>query len=201
VTPRAVRLPDGRVWLRVADPGWKNPLDPSHAARAGGRWNPPRSHSTLYLNGDVATARAQLGRMLRGSPARIDDLRDDAYVLVAATLPRAQRCADAASPQGLRALGLPATYPLTERGREVARRRCQTVGAAVRESGLRGVWCRSAARTDGEGRELAWFPATRRSVARPVWERPLPLGAWRHAVSWGDVGLGDQREPEVDRAG
>lgn len=199
VGPKAVRLPDRRVWLRVADPSWRNPLDPSFAARKGGRWNPPHSHPTLYLNGDVVTARLQIARMLRGSPVEPEDLDDDAFVLVAATLPRAQRCADAVSPPGLRALGLPESYPVDGDGTPVDRETCRRIGVDVQASGLRGVWCRSALRDDGGGRELAWFPATRRSVARRVWERPLPLGQWRLARGWADLGLDAQPEPRLAR--
>ncbi len=113
MTPDTVRLPDGRVWLRLAKPDWADPLDPSHAQQNGGRWNPPGSFATLYLNGDVATARMQIQRMLAGYPVRIEDLDDGAYVLVAATLPGSQTCAEATSPSGLEVLGLPDSYPLT----------------------------------------------------------------------------------------
>lgn len=194
--PWTARLPDGRVWLRVADPAWQNPLDPSYAGWRGGRWNPPRSHPTLYMNGDVATARLQITGMLDGFPVRIDDLDDDAYVLVAATLPRSQRCADACSPEGLRALGLPESYPRTTDGKKVGREPCRAIGAKVKELGFRGLWCRSARGSDGAGRELAWFPATRRSVARPVWDRPMRLGEWRLARGWSDLGLGEHANPK-----
>ena len=100
-------LPNGRVWLRVADPLWTRPLDPSFAAAAGGRWNPPGSFPVLYLNADVVTARLQIDRLVEDQPFTADDLDDDAYVLVAATLPRSQTCADAVSGAGLKALGLP----------------------------------------------------------------------------------------------
>ncbi len=192
---REVSLPDGRAWLRVAEPEWVDPLDASHAATAGGRWNPPGSYPTLYLNGDVPTARMQVQRLLDGTPFTLDDLDDDAYVLVAATLPRSQACADAATPSGLEALGLPASYPLDAGGAPVDHARCQAVGEAVHAGGLRGIWCVSAARRDRVGRELAWFPATARSKARPVWAAPLPLGAWRDVTAWSDIGLPEQEEP------
>ena len=193
--PRSVHLPDGRVWLRVADPDWRDPLDPSFARREGGRWNPPASYDTLYLNGDVTTARLQIDRLLAGSPVHPDDLDDDAYLLVAATLPRGQICAEAVSAPGLRALDLPPGYPLDDEGNPLPREVCQQIGADVQGMGLRGVWAISAAGPDGEGRELAWFPATSRSRARAVWNAPLPLGGWRYAAEWADIGLEDQAEP------
>lgn len=195
--PRAVPLPDGRVWLRLADPEWSDPLDPSYARERGGRWNPPDSFATLYLNGDVATGRMQIERMLAGSPVHADDLDDHAYVLVAATLPRGQTCADATTPAGLRALALPATYPRDASGRHVGHAACQEVGSRVHGERLRGVWCRSACTADGRGRELAWFPATARSLARPVWGAPLPYGRWRHAAGWGDIELDEQPDPRA----
>lgn len=194
-SPRVVRLPDGRVWLRVAKTDWSDPFDTSYAREYGGRWNPPDSFDALYLNGDVRTARLQLVRMLDGYPATIEDLADDAFTLVAARLPRDQRCADAVSSEGLERLGLPPTYPLDDDGDVVAHSVCQLAGRAVHAAGLRGVWCRSAGSPDGEGRELAWFPATARSRAKPVWPAPRPLGAWRHAADWPDLGLREQRGP------
>jgi hypothetical protein len=196
VSPQAVRLPDGRVWLRVADPDWIDPLDPSYAAASGGRWNTPGSFPTLYLNGDVRTARRQIERMLVGSPVEIEDLTDEAFVLIAATLPSRQRCADAVSDSGLMALGLDARYPADRSGRPVPHGVCQEIGATVHRAGFRGVWCRSAAGSPSEGgTELAWFPASARSRARPAWPDPLVLGDWRHANDWSDIGLDPQPDP------
>jgi hypothetical protein len=192
---KTVVLPDGRVWLRVASASWKNPLDFSYAEQAGGRWNPPDAYPALYLNADLPTARSQLERMLEGYPAGIDDLDEDAFVLVATRLPKRQRCADAVSAAGLKALGLPGSYPLDAKGEAIPHSRCQRVGVAVRGRRLRGVLCRSAATPDGRGRELAWFPSGARSKARPVWKRPLSLGAWLYARQWTDIGLAAQAEP------
>lgn len=179
--PRTVILPDGRIWLRVADPEWSDPLDPSFAAASGGRWNPPGSFPVLYLNADLVTARLQLHRLVAGQPYTVDDLDDDAYVLVAATLPKRQRCADALSPAGLRALGLPPSYPVDAAGEIVGHDTCQAIGERVHEANLRGVWCISAATPEPTGQELAWFPASSRSRARPVWAEGQPLGQWREA--------------------
>lgn len=114
------------------------------------------------------------------------------YVLVAAILPRDQTCADALSDAGLRALDLPDTYPLDARGQPIPRSTCQPIGQEVKDLALRGIVCRSACTADGRGRELAWFPATSRSHANPVWDKPLPLGDWRDAATWGDLGLQDE---------
>jgi RES domain len=188
------------VWLRVADPGWLDALDPSWAGDRGGRWNPPRSHATLYLNGDVRTARLQIDRMLAGSPVIADDLDDEAYVLTSVTLPRSQVCADATTASALRGLGLPDSYPLAPTGAMIPNADCQPVGVRVHGDGLRGVWCRSAATMDGSGRELAWFPAGSRSRAHAVWPAPLPFGDWRFAAGWEDIGLEPQPDPASDEA-
>lgn len=169
-------LPDGHIWLRVAKASWAEPLDPSYAKEYGGRWNPPRSYSALYLNEDLATARAQLPRMLEGYPATAEDL-DDEFVLVGATLPSQQEVADAVSDEGLEALGLPTSYPVYSNGRPVRRATCQPIGAEVAREGLRGVSARSAATRDGSGRELAWFPARATSKATPA-TGAIPLHQW-----------------------
>lgn len=180
MTPREahrITLEDGHRWLRVADAAWEDPLDASYADRAGGRWNAPGDGPTLYLNADLATARAQIARMLEGTAIDPEDLRDDApYVLVAAVLPSRQRVADATTDTGLVALGLPRTYPRRARSGPVPWRDCRRAARAVRAEGLRGVLARSAAR-DG-GRELAWFPA--RGARATAQGEPLPFAAWRH---------------------
>lgn len=162
----------------MADETWDEPLDPTYAAAHGGRWNPPSSFPVLSLNEDLATARSQIQRMLDGQPANPEDL-DPPYVLVAATLPRGQRVADAVTDAGLDRLGLPATYPVGVSGDVVPWADCQPVGAAVhqRRPRLNGIRARSAATRDGSGRELAWFPARHDSRARPVGPA-IPFDDW-----------------------
>lgn len=163
---RRERLADGWTWWRIADPAWKDPLDPSFAARRGGRWNPPDSFPTLYCNEDKATARLNLRAFIAGWPYEPEDLRPDTGpVLVGALLPRAQDVCDVHTPAGVRGAGLPATYPRDAHGRTVPRAKCQPIGARVKKLGLRGVRARSAQSRDGAGRDLAWFPATARSAA------------------------------------
>jgi hypothetical protein len=178
ITPVPRRLPKAKQWYRVADESWSDPLDPGFAQRYGGRWNPPDSFPTLYLNEDVDTARAQIYRMLEGSPVHPEDL-DPPYVLITATLPSRQVVADAVTDVGLNGLGLPTTYPLDTEGVTVPRSVCQPIGTEVRGTGLRGVHTRSAATTDGTGRELAWFPARPSSKATPTGPS-TPFQTWWH---------------------
>jgi hypothetical protein len=178
LNPIVETLPDGHRWLRVADSDWDDPLDPTYAETMGGRWNSPGSHPTLYLNEDLNTARAQIRTLLDGSPVHPDDL-DGGYDLMVVTLPRSQQVADAHSDAGLRALGLPDTYPRYRNGRPVRHDVCQPVGREVHDAGLRGLHARSAATDDGSGRELAWFPA--RATSRAILEQRLVYREWWHA--------------------
>ncbi|QBI19534.1 RES domain-containing protein [Egibacter rhizosphaerae] len=174
---RTERLRDGHHWLRVADPAWQDPLDPTFAAQRGGRWNPPDSFPTLYVNEDVVTARLNLRAFIANWPYEPEDLRDDTGpILVAATLPSGQHAVDVHTPEGVAAIALPTTYPLDETGALVGHATCQPIGAQAHEQGLRGVRCRSAQTPDGAGRELAWFPAGRRSRARR--QHTLPFETW-----------------------
>ena len=170
-------IPDSHAWWRIADPAWIDPLDPSFVRHSGGRWNPPESFRTLYLNEDKVTARLNLRVFIAGWPYEPEDLREDmGPVLVGCTLPPRQVVCDAHTRAGLRAAGLPDTYPLGSSGALVPQARCQPIGARAKEVQLRGVRARSAQSPNGEGRELAWFPATLRSVARRV--QTLTFATW-----------------------
>ena len=175
-SPVPRRLPNAKVWYRVADESWDDPVDTTYAQRFGGRWNPPNSFPVLYLNEDIETARAQIHRMLEGSPVRPEDL-DPPYVLVTATLPSRQVVADAVTDVGIKGLGLPATYPTDPAGATISHTTCQRIGSEVKTQNLRGVHARSAATPDGTGRELAWFPARISSRATAVGD-PLPFSDW-----------------------
>ncbi len=174
---RTELLPNGHVWFRVARADWDDPLDPSFAAERGGRWNPPQSHLTLYLNEDRATARCNIRTFIEGWPYEPEDLCEDTGpVLVLATLPFRQEVVDVHSLEGLAAVGLPSTYPLDEGAELIPHSVCQPIGVEVHRAGLRGVRARSARAPDGAGRELAWFPASRRSRARQL--RSESFSSW-----------------------
>ncbi len=168
--PHEISLPDHHRWLRVADAAWEDPLDPSFADQAGGRWNSPGDGPTLYLCESIGAARAQIVRLLAPTSIDPDDLALDApFILVTADLPARQRVADASTDLGLRALGLPRTYPVRRSGRRVPWADCRRAARAVRRGGLRGVLARSGVRPGmaAAERELAWFPA-RGARARSV---------------------------------
>jgi len=174
-------LPEGHVWFRIGEAGWTDPLDSTYAAVRGGRWNPPDSHPTLYLNEDRITARLNLRMFIRGWPYEPEDLRDDTGpVLVEATLPARQRVADVHSRRGVAAVKLPSTYPLDKEGQLVEHAVCQTIGLGAKTAGLRGVLARSARAPKGGRRELAWFPATRRSRARAQAIQPFETWYWAY---------------------
>lgn len=173
------RLPDGHEWLRICEASWQDPLDDTFARDRGGRWNPPGSWRTLYLNEDLVTARLNLDHFIAEWPYRPEDLdEDNGPHLAVATLPRNQTVADVHTPDGVAAVGLPATYPLDADGGLVPQAACQRVGEEVHAAGLRGIRCRSARAPDGAGRELAWFPATSRSRAHLVTRLPFPEWFW-----------------------
>ena len=177
-------LPERHVWLRLTQSRHRDAFDMSYARERGGRWNPPESWPTLYLNDDLATVHAQVRHLFAGRGIDPGDLDDTAPIeLAAATLPQRQRVADVVSGPGVASVGLPSTYPVDDAGVIVDHALTQNIGVCVHDAGLRGVWCRSATMT---GNELAWFPADR-SVARPLWAEPLPYGSWRHAVTLSDV--------------
>lgn len=139
----------GRFY-RVCDPAWVNCADGSFSARFGGRWNPPESFPVLYLNADVATARANAVRRYEGEAFTLFDLNPTARPHLQAFDVAPCAVLDVVSPEGIRDLALPSDYP-----NGVTHERCQAIGAHAREKGLAGVACRSAARDEGE--ELALF--------------------------------------------
>jgi RES domain-containing protein len=145
-------------YLRVAEPGWPDPLDSSYAQEDGGRWNPPGSFGVLYLNGHDTTARQNVERLFVGQPYGPDDLDpDEAPILVEADVPEAD-FVDAITDEGLTSVGLPTSYPDDAAGGRVPHEVCQPIGQAAWDDNLPGVACRSAApgaARDDEG--LAWF--------------------------------------------
>jgi len=169
----------GGRFNRVADPAWADPLDPSYAQRAGGRWNPPQSFGVTYLCADEATARANVARLYVGLPYGPEDLDPDrAPQLVEFDLPR-EPYVDAVSEAGLRALELPARYPLDEDGTEVPRERCQPIGRRAFDAGELGIASRSAAPGVGRGRELAWFAQPGRPSLTVLSRQPFESWFWR----------------------
>jgi hypothetical protein len=170
-------LPEGRSWWRIAPADEADPLNPEHAIERGGRWSPPGSFPVLYLQEDVVSARIEMQRFADRWPFEPEDLIESgAPVLVEAFLPRQQTAADAHTPAGVKALGLPASYPYDRKGALVAPETLRPLGSRVRNQGVRGVRSRTASPSLGAGRALAWFPAGGRSTARRG--RTLSFADW-----------------------
>jgi hypothetical protein len=151
----------GGAYYRAADPSWQDALDGSYAARHGGRWTPPGSYSTVYLCRSVPVARGVVIHNLAGLPYGPEDMDPAAAPVLVDVRVRPARYLDVVTRAGIRAAGLPATYPLTASGTEVGWEVCQPTGRRAREAGLAGVACLSA-RANGE--ELAHY-GRRRDLA------------------------------------
>ena len=164
------------LWWRIAQPGWVDPCDAWYAQQRGWRGNPPGSWPTLSLTRDLHTARAQVSRLLAGSFVQPDDLADDAFDLVGVLLAETVVVADVMTKEGVRAAGLPSTYPCQPDGEIVSHDQCRPIGVQAREEGLAGVAARSAATPDGSGAELAeWSGLDTMEVVGPR----VPFGRWR----------------------
>lgn len=144
------------LYYRVFKPEWADPLDTTPSRLHGGRWNPPGSFGILYLARDGAVAAAIARAQHAGRAVGLFDLQPDRRPhLLEVGVPHSDNL-DVVTPEGVRALRLPARYPFGG-GRD----RCQPIG--VRAYGARtflGIACRSAAECQPGywvGEELAWF--------------------------------------------
>lgn len=173
-------------YLRVADPGWHDPLDGAYSARHGGRWNPAGSFPVCYLNADIETARANARHLLDGRLTPIGLTADDLDpselpMLVDTDVPDASDHGDVVSDEGCTAVGLPVTYPLDIAGLAIPWDRCQPIGSEAWDSGRAGIACRSAATgAPSAGEELAWFQ--RNSRLTEVRRRQFPQ--WYGTIDW-----------------
>ncbi len=148
----------GGLHFRVADPGWRRPLEGRYSEERGGRWNGPWSFPVVYLFDTIGLARSYVLRRHRGLPYSVLDMAPDRRpVLVHTEVPRTTYV-DVVTDSGCLAASLPSTYPLDEHGAEVPWERCRPIGQAAWDQGEPGIACRSAsARPDDAGDELAWF--------------------------------------------
>jgi hypothetical protein len=147
----------GGRYLRVADPGWSDPLSGAWSKVRGGRWNAPGEFEVVYLNREVDVARAQVRRKLAPLAIGPEDLDPaNGPVLVATEVPEAL-CVDAVTKAGLHSLGLPESYPQDAGGVPVGHPVCQPIGAEVKAAGESGIAARSAAEVPSPGEELAYF--------------------------------------------
>ena len=165
----------GGSYLRVADPGWSDPLSGAYSRLRGGRWNPAEGFDVVYLNRTVEVARAQVRRKLAPLAIGPEDLDPaSAPVLIATEVPEVAYV-DAVSDAGLRSLSLPASYPQDGGGKLVDHATCQSIGTEAKVAGEPGIAARSAAEVPSPGEELAYFadealrPGERREFAEWFW--------------------------------
>ena len=148
----------GGIYVRVADPGWDDPLSGEYARARGGRWNAPGAFPVVYLNGDERVARANVLQRFEGLPYGPEDLEPSAAPALVSTVLPEDEFVDVASKAGCAAVGLPPTYPVDGDGLPVPHEACQPVGRAAWDADLPGIACRSAAPSAPRGgEEMAWF--------------------------------------------
>ncbi len=165
------------AYLRVADPGWDDPLDASFAAEHGGRWNPPGSFPMLYLCATVQVARANVFHRFEGLPYGVVDLRPERRPDLVEVRVAEVRAVDVVTAAGCRAVGLPATYPFDDMRRRTGWERTQPIGLRAFEEGEAAIAARSAALAFGErGEELACI--IRRRKDRPRLTSRRAFDAW-----------------------
>lgn len=114
--------------------------------------------------------------MLEGTFSSAEDLADDAFDLVAATLPENLKVLDVVSASGIRATGLPSTYPLDGKGNFISHSACQEVSVKAHAEELNGVEAPAAVRASHDCLEFAWWP--KNATAHSYGNR-LPYGLWR----------------------
>jgi len=157
----------GGAYLRVADPSWRDPLSGEYARSRGGRWNAPEAFSVVYLNASLGVARALVRSQLEERGIRPEDVLPEAGPLLVHTTVPDNAYVNAVTDAGLRALHLPATYPLDDRGRVIPHGVCQPIGRLAWDAGEQGIACRSATKgAPTTGEELAYFSRQRLHVER-----------------------------------
>lgn len=159
----------GGRYVRVADPGWDDPLSGAHAKARGGRWNAPGAFPVVYLNRDERIARANVLQRFAGLPYAAEDLEPSAAPVLVSTVVPEDEFVDVVTDAGCVAAGLPSTYPVFADGGAIPHDVCQPVGQAAWEAGSRGIACRSAApAAPVGGEEMAWFARDATLVALEV---------------------------------
>ena len=148
----------GGAYLRVADPSWRDPLSGEYARSRGGRWNAPGAFAVVYLNASLGVARALVRSRLEDHGIRPEDVLPEAGPLLVRTTVPENAYVNAVTDAGLRALNLPAAYPLDDQGRVIPHSVCQPIGRLAWDAGEQGIACRPATKgAPTSGEELAYF--------------------------------------------
>jgi len=177
------RIRRGGTYYRVCNPDWTDCADTRFSLDRGGRWNPPRSFGTLYLNRTVELAAAQARWNYRDEAFQLFDLRQEARPDLQEFVVEDRLYVDAVTDEGLEELGLPTAYPFGAQHSD-----CQPIGQRLYDAGERGIASRSAVECAAPGdyldEELALFERPRAGV-------PAKSGRRRSFAEWyesaGDV--------------
>lgn len=151
-----------RVYRQVSES--RDCLSGEGARRFGGRWNPPNSFPALYASLELATAKAELDRLMRRQQRTLADLLPRRICEIHAALTVALDLQDAES------LALVGITNETIKNDDLAP--CQAVGQAAHQLGFEAILAPSAT---GSGTNLVVFelnllPESRLEVARSyVW--------------------------------
>lgn len=152
----------------MCDPSWRDPLETSYAKTHGGRWNPPGEFGALYLCATILVAAANARRNYENEIATLYDLLPEQRPDLQRVEVKPASFVDVVTPAGIRALHLPASYPLN-----VSWNRCQTIARKAYVARSAGIACRSSVEIVGE--ELAVFDSFLSLVSR---------GRRLHFVDW-----------------
>lgn len=172
---RFAHLRRGGTYDRVCDPAWIDPSDTSFSWMGGGRWNPPdragrRGFGALYLNATMDAARANARRHAAAAfGATLDDLDDQRRPDLQAYDVSVARFVDAATPAGIAALGLAASYPIA-----IPHPPCQGIAEAAYAQHEHGIAVLSAVRPGEE--ELVVFDRSVSALVKRTSRSPSGAG-------------------------
>jgi RES domain-containing protein len=140
------------------------------ARRFGGRWNPPASFPTIYTSLELATAIAELERLMQRQGRTLRDLLPRRICEIDAVF---SSVLDLRTSDSLAAVGL--NLDLVRRN-DLAR--CQTVGQAAHQLGFEGIVMPSASES---GTNLAIFELNIRPESRVEVTRQYTLAVASNA--------------------
>ena len=148
-----VFIPAGR-WYAVGDPR----RDMTSLDVSGSSWTPANSFPVIDLVDSFEGARSLFREFFRGLPYNERNIRPHAGPDLVVFDIQQLEALDAFTDAGCVALGLPASFPLDDRGSEVPSRVCSQIASAAYKTNLAAILarCRMAVDPKGTG-HLVYF--------------------------------------------